>query len=84
MPPPPPHIPFSKDKHAPNELIVHDPIIAQVVKLGAHKNNNFDVPHHKTRFYLLHTPITPSMGGAINENSIHGDIKATFKWQRQK
>jgi hypothetical protein len=60
--PPPPHILLSKDTHAFDEVIVHDSIIAQTIEVVAHKNNNLDIPHHKTRFFLLHTPAIPSKG----------------------
>jgi hypothetical protein len=59
---PPTHILFSKDTHALDEVIVHDSIIAQEIEVIAHKNNNLDIPHHKTRFFLLHTPAIPSKG----------------------
>jgi hypothetical protein len=76
--PPGSHILLSKDTH--DEVIVHDSIIAQATELGAHKNNNLDVPHHKTRFFLLHTLVTQSTKGPIDESSIHGNTKAAFKW----
>jgi hypothetical protein len=81
---PPPPLPLSKDKHILDEVIIHDSIIIQATKLGAHKNNNFNIPHHRIRFSLLHTLIIPSIGRLIDESSIRGHIKATFKWQRQK
>jgi hypothetical protein len=83
-PPPRTHIMLSKDTHVPNEVIGHDSIIAQATKLGAHENNNLNIPHHRTRFFFLHTLNTPSTRGPIDESSIHGDIKATFKWRRQR
>jgi hypothetical protein len=49
--PPHPPILLSKDTHALDEVIVHDSIIAQAIELVAHKNNNLDIPHHKTRFF---------------------------------
>jgi len=77
-------IPFSKDTHVLDEVIVYDSIIVQSINLGAHKNNNLNVPHHRTRFSLLHTPIIPFTWGFINESSIHDNTKDSSKWWRQR
>jgi len=76
---PPTHILFSKDTHALDEVIVHDSIIAQEIEVIAHKNNNLDIPTTKQGFFsFIHQLF--HLRGPIDESSIHGDTKATFKW----
>jgi hypothetical protein len=77
------HISLSKDKHVVDEVIIHDSITVEAIKLGVGKNTHFDILHHRTRFFLLHTLVAPFVGGPIDESSIGGDIRATLKSWKQ-
>lgn len=72
-------MPPSKDIPTGHEVIVHGSTTIEATLHNDCKKPQQEVPHHLTRFSLLHTPITPLVVINIDQSIIGGERKAAFK-----